>query len=123
MSNDTIMLELATALGDIVAHFDASAEDSVQSRLLEVSTALAEIGQALDARDKPLDLSPLVAAVKTLRLTVTSPVTVSPTPINFTPPPAQIVVEKPRVKSIKVNTDWQGRIESLDLIYTESKKE
>jgi hypothetical protein len=136
--SDAVLTEISTALGDIVAHLDGKKGDATADRLLEISTALGEMVAMMEDK-RPVDVAPLVAAIKALKLTVTAtaptvkvdvkptPVNVSPAPIYFTPPPmpaappAQVVVQHPsgRVVQIKFKTDRYGNIDTADLVWKE----
>ena len=125
--SDAVLTEISTALGDIVAHLDRKDGGATADRLLEISTALGEMVAMLEAK-RPIDTAPVVAAIKALKLTVTATaaapavkVDVKPTPINFTPPPAQVVVQHPsgRVVQIRFKTDRHGNIDTADLVWSE----
>lgn len=122
--SDAVLTEISTALGDIVAHLDRKDGGATADRLLEISTALGEMVAMLEAK-RPIDTAPVVAAIKALKLTAAAPavkVEVKPTPINFTPPPAQVVVQHPsgRVVQIRFKTDSIGRIETADLVWSDA---
>jgi len=116
--SETLLLEISTALGDIVAQLEKP-DEAVPKMLLEVSTALGDLVRATEER-KALDLTALVAAVRALELQAPA-VTVQS---HNHMPPVQVVVQQNdiRVTKIKFKADHFGQFETAELVYGQITK-
>lgn len=116
--SDPVLIEISTALGDIVAYLDKGPGSEVQSALVEAATALGDLVSAIEGQ-KAVDLAALVAAVNGLKLAAPAiNVQVNPTPIQNYMPPTQVVVQPAGnvVTRIVFKLDHRGNIETADLI-------
>ena len=89
---DELLVEISTALGDIVAHLDAGTNAAVLAKLASISETLAA---AVSAPKEAHDYRPLVEAISRLKLQVNAaPITVAaPTVVVQAPSAAEWVFD------------------------------